>query len=188
MLRRSNRITAWICALTWIAQSPCFAQPDAVSAVSEQSVKAAYLYKFASYVDWPDERSIGPDTPLLIGVLGAADLAAELSAITVNRSVDGRSILVREIRNADPVDDLDILFVGRIESGRLDRLLAPARTQPILTVTESDDALTEGSIINFVILQNRVRFEISLFEAERSGLRLDSRLLAVAEDVRRTAD
>jgi hypothetical protein len=121
-------------------------------------------------------------------VLGAADLAAELARITMDRSVAGRSILVREVRDIDSINDLDILFVGRNESGRLARLLAPARNLPILTVTESDDALTAGSIINFVMLQDRVRFEISLLEAERSGLRLDSRLLAVAEDVRRNQD
>jgi hypothetical protein len=177
---------AWLAAM--MAAVPCRAQPPNEAArFSDYAVKAAYLYKFASYVDWPEDL-LDAASPLRIGVLGAQDLAEELALITSGRTVDGRSITVTRLRSSDTVDDLHILFVGRDESGRLERLLAPARIRPILTVTDSDDALTAGSIINFIVSDERVRFEISLFEAEQRGLRIDSRLLAVAQGVFRAAE
>ena len=170
---------------TLVAGTLSFAQSTNEGAIfSDFAVKAAYLYKFANYVDWPDLPE--PGSPLLIGVLGAQDLADELALITSGRTVDGRSISVSRLRTSDAIDDLHILFVGRDDSSRLERVLAPARNQPILTVTDSADALPAGSIINFVVSDERVRFEISLFEAEQRGLRIDSRLLAVAQDVRRS--
>jgi hypothetical protein len=156
--------------------------------VTEDAVKAAYLYKFASYVDWPSDSPEGLQTPLAIGVLGAPDFASELASITANRQVNGRSIVVRALRSTDALENLHVLFIDSAEADRLDQLLSPTLGRPILTVTESVDALTAGSIINFVVTGERVRFEISLAQAELSGLRLDSRLLAVAENVRRTAE
>jgi hypothetical protein len=171
-----------------VTAAPCFAQSTDGAPVAERSVKAAYLYKFASYVDWPENVSNARLLPLQIGVLGAQDLSDELATITNGRQIGGRPIQVRQLRSSDPVDDLHILFIGRDEASRLERLLTPARSRPILTVTDSDDALTAGSIINFVVFDETVRFEISLLEAEQSGLRLDARLLAVAKAVRRKAD
>jgi hypothetical protein len=121
-------------------------------------------------------------------VLGAPDFASELASITANRQVNGRSIVVRALRSTDALENLHVLFIDSAEADRLDQLLSPTLGRPILTVTESVDALTAGSIINFVVTGERVRFEISLAQAELSGLRLDSRLLAVAENVRRTAE
>lgn len=150
-----------------------------------QRVKAAYLYKFASYVEWPDDQ---PSEPITIGVLGARAFAEELLAITAGRSVDGRSIRVRQVVQGDELDGLQILFIGRQEAPRLDRRLAPVIGQPILTVTESDGALAAGSIVNFAVVEDRVRFEISLPAAHRNRLRLSSQLLAVAQRVHRAIE
>jgi len=157
---------------------------DPETRVSERSVKAAFLYKFASYVQWPGFEAKG-DSPITIGVIGASDFARELAEITANRTVSNRPISVRRLMNADSFDGLDILFISRDERGHLPQLLSVARDKPILTVTESEGALSSGSIINFTLDQDRVRFEISLYAAERSQLKLNARLLAVAQDVHR---
>jgi len=187
-MKGTGAFVALASLLALAAGTASLAQTADDARVTEDSVKAAYLYKFASYVDWPDSPGEDREESFRIGVLGAQNLADELETITTGRVVDGRSVVVRQLRSSDSIDDLHILFVGRDEAGRLDRLLAPARMRPILTVTDSGDALTAGSIINFLVQDERVRFEISLFEAEQSGLRLDSRLLAVARTVRRVPE
>lgn len=88
------------------------------------------------------------------------------------------------MRVGDPLDDVHMLFVGRAESSRLAQIVSAARQRGVLLVTDFEGALDEGSAINLLLLQNRVRFEVSLDAAEKSGLKLSSRLLAVATSVR----
>jgi hypothetical protein len=150
---------------------------------SEQSIKAAYLYKFASYVDWPDGVLDDPSTPLTIAVMGADALADELAVITGDRTVNGRSISVRRLQAEEALDGVHILFVGAKGTGALAALTPVAHAISALVVTESGDALELGSVINFRPVDQRIRFEVSLDSADKSRLRLSSRLLAVAEHV-----
>lgn len=181
MMRRHLHVPA-LCLCVVVAAAS-WAQDVAVR-VSERSVKAAFLYKFAGYVQWPNVDAKG-DSPITIGVIGAGDFARELAEITTNRTVSSRPINVRPLATVDSLDGLDILFIAREERDRLSQLLSAARNKPILTVTESEGALSSGSIINFTLDQDRVRFEVSLYAAEKSQLRLNARLLAVAQDVHR---
>lgn len=150
----------------------------------ERSVKAAFLYKFAGYVRWPPDLFPTPDTPVRIGVLGEDQLADDLRDLVAGRTIEGRGISVYKVLDIDPAAGLHILFIGREETGRLEELAGVANTRSILVVSESgDDALARGSAINFILNDGRVRFEISLPSAERSGLELSSRLLTVAQSV-----
>jgi hypothetical protein len=90
--------------------------------------------------------------------------------------------------SVDSLDEVEILFIAREERDRSAQFLAAAQNRPILTVTESEGALSDGSIINFTLDQDRVRFEVSLYSAERSRLRLNARLLAVAQQVYRDSE
>jgi hypothetical protein len=152
--------------------------------VSADTLKAAFLYKFAGYVEWPDEPR-PTDAPITIGVAGADPFAAELTEITRGRTVAGHPISVRRMMAGDSFEGLQILFIGGQARAGERGLLADARSRPILTVTESAGALADGSIINFTQDKDRVRFEISLYAAEQSQLKLNSRLLAVADAVHR---
>jgi hypothetical protein len=167
-------------ALSWAA--PALSQP--IDSASEQSIKAAYLYKFADYVEWPEGVLPDPFAPLIIGVVGDDPLAEELAEMTRGRSVHGRSILVRRLEPEDSLDGLHVLFVAAAGSDDLRDLTPAARERSVLVVTESGDALESGSIINFRPVDQRIRFEVSLDSADRSGLKLSSRLLAVAVYVR----
>lgn len=151
-------------------------------ATLEQRVKAAFLYQFAAYVEWPPQSFARPDTPVTIAVMGADALAAELRQVVVGRTVGGRQIAVRPVRPGEPLTGVHILFIGAAESARLGQLTQAAR--PVLTVTEAEGALEQGSMINFILVDRRVRFEVALDSVERKGLRLSSRLLAVAQQVR----
>jgi hypothetical protein len=156
---------------------------QAVSSASEQSIKAAYLYKFAAYVEWPEEVFAEPVTPLTIGVFGSRSLSDELRRITADRTVGGRPIAVRDIDDEEPLDGVHILFVPETRTRELRRLAEVARANAVLVVTEVGNALEEGSVINFRAVDHRIRFEVSLEAADNSRLRLSSRLLAVAENV-----
>ncbi|MGH8223921.1 MAG: YfiR family protein, partial [Woeseiaceae bacterium] len=133
-----------------------------IDSVSEQSVKAAYLYRFASYVDWPEGVLDDPSTPLTIAVLGADSLADELEMMTADRTVEGRRIAVRRVRTGEALDGVHILFVAAAGADELVRLTPEARARSALVVTETGDALEFGSVINFRAVNQRIRFEVSL--------------------------
>jgi hypothetical protein len=148
----------------------------------ERRIKAAFLYKFAGYVQWPPESFPRPTTPIRIGVAGDRQMASELSQLVVGHTSGGRRIIVVQ---PDPtqVKDLHILFVGRSEQKRLRQWCDAAQNTPTLLVTDSDGALEQGSMINFVLIDGHVRFEISTAPAEKRGLTLSSGLLTVAKSV-----
>lgn len=157
------------------------AQP--VGSASEQSIKAAYLYKLADYVEWPSRALTRPQSPMTIGVLGDDSLVVELRAITRGRTVNGRPIRVRKVEVGGTLEGEHMLFVGASAMDDLGRLRDAARSHATLVVTETDDGLAQGSVINFRTVDQRIRFEVSLDSADSSDLKLSSRLLAVAERV-----
>jgi hypothetical protein len=171
-------LLAWItAAASWHARAA--EDPESL----ELRVKAAFLYKFAGYVEWPTKSFARPETPVTIGVMGADSLATELVQAVTGRTVNNRAVAVKRVNAGDSLAGIHILFIGRAESARLGQLAQSAQPHSILTVTESDGALARGSVINFVLSDGRVRFQIALDSAEKSGLKLSSRLLAVAEQV-----
>jgi hypothetical protein len=171
-----------VLAMTMFALS-CLAvgsQPGAPTPMLERSVKAAFLYKFLGYMEFPAD----PGPTLVVGVLGAADVATELAQITSGRAVGNRHVSVRKLDEADPLAGLHLLFVGGGVSQPAAALRA-AEKNGIVTVTELDDGLQSGSVINFRLVDERVRFEVSLPAAERCNVRLSSRLLSVAYHVQK---
>lgn len=181
--RRATTL-ACVAVLTWTAAwAPWSARAAEDSEALELRVKAAFLYKFAGYVEWPPKSFERPETPVTIGVIGAESLAAELTQAVTGRTVNDRVVRVKRLKAGESLAGIHVLFIGRSESARLDQLAQTAQPRSILTVSESDGALARGSVINFVLNDGRVRFEIALDSAEKSGLRLSSRLLAVAQQV-----
>jgi len=183
----SRRMATLACAtiLAWVmACAPWIVQAAEDTETLEQRVKAAFLYKFAGYVEWPAKSFARPETPVVIGVMGNELLAAELIQAVTGRTVNDRLVTVKRLKAGDSLAGIHVLFIGKSESARLNQLARSAQPLSILTVTESDGALAHGSVINFVLADGRVRFEIALDSAEKSGLKLSSRLLAVAQQVR----
>lgn len=150
------------------------------AAFSEEEIKAAFLYHFGSYVQWPTTST----DPVTIGVLGADGVAAQLDVFLQNRTIQNRPVEARRLTAVDDLDDVEILFIGREHNDALEPLLAAVRERPVLSVTDAERGLDSGAIVNFQIVENRVRFEISVPAAERAGLMLSSRLLSAAMRVR----
>lgn len=150
---------------------------------SESRVKAAFVYKFGGYIEWPAEAFETTDSPLMIGVVGADGLADELARIAQGHAVGGRRVVVKKLRYGDTLSGLHIVFIGRADSRRMTSALAESKGRPALTITESADGLRMGSMINFVVVSDKVRFDVALPTAEASRLKISSRLLAVARTV-----
>lgn len=155
--------------------------PASASAQLEHEVKGAFLFKFLSYVEWPPESLDGPHDPLVVGVLGDEDVRASLQEIVQGRQAQGRPVEVRRLRDGDSPAGMHMVFVGRSEAQALPRLTGQ---QGVLVVSDSADALARGAMINLLLVENRVRFEVSPQAAERSGLRISSRLLSLAQFVK----
>lgn len=171
-------VTAWICLPHSYSQTPAVERPDI-----ERQVKAAYLYKFGSYVEWPERAFTSPDSPVRIGLIGADAMADELAQMVAGRTINGRQVVVRKLRREDVIAGFNILFVGHSNNARLAEILAMTKGQPMLTVTESDDGIAAGSMINFVVVGGKVRFEASPKAAGLSNLNISARLLAAAYKV-----
>lgn len=153
-------------------------------AITERGVKAAFVYKFLGYVEWPPSAFAQAESPVVVGVMGADDLAGELADAVRGRTVGSRAVEVRRVKPGDLLTGLQALFIGASERARIGTIARAALAHNILVITESEDALDHGSVINLLVVDGRVRFEVSLDAAERAGLKLSSRMLAVAHLVR----
>ncbi len=159
------------------------AQAQSVQA-PEYEVKAAFLYNFAKFVEWPPPAFAQASAPLRICVLGQDAFGDTLSRIVQGKSISGRTIVNQRLQSPAQARPCHILFLGGSDPEALNQALQSTRDLPVLTVGESDDFLTLGGAINFVLEQERVRFEINLAAAEGHHLKLSSKLLAVARAVK----
>ncbi len=173
---------AWLVLGLFAASVPALAQPQAGL---ERAVKAAYLYKFAGFVEWPQLRQAQPGAVLTLGVAGDDALAFELARAVAGRQVSGRAIEVRRVGPGASADGLHILFLdsslhARVFAG----LLGAAQGQSVLTVSDAPGATGLGCMIGFVVANERLRFDVELAQVAPSGLRIGARMLAVANKVR----
>ena len=145
-------------------------------AYSEDQVKAAFLFHFATYAEWP----MGDlDGELTFAVLRAPNIATQLERFAQGRNIQGRPVRVRQIYSMAQLRSAEVLFIGASQNRRLPQLIE-AVEGPTLVVTDSQDGLPDGAMINFQLVDQRVRFEIALAAAQRVGLSLSSRLLSAA--------
>ena len=149
----------------------------------ERRVKAGFLYKFLGYTEFPGSVFAHAAAPFVIGVVAADEIAGELMRIVAGRRLQGRPIAIRVFRDSETPSGVHLLFVGGSDSARLRSLLTPARPAPVLLVSESEHGLQHGSVINFRVVEEQVRFDVSLEAASKNSVKLSSRLLTVANHV-----
>ncbi len=165
----------WCCGLAAVEPTARAAQE-----YSEAAVKAAFLWRFTQYVEWPGRAPAG--SAFNIAVLGAPEVERELERFLPGHSVKGEPATVRRVRDVHELGDARMLYIGpRRDAAAVIAALPP---RAILVVTDDpNEGLEAGGTVNFIVVDRRVRFEISLAAAERVGLRVSSELLAVAERV-----
>jgi len=153
------------------AQSPPTAEPD---------IKAAFLFNFARFVEWPPAASAGA---FQICSVAAPGFDAVLARTLVGESTDGRPIVRATPEGPELARACHILFIARQESQRADRWVAAVRGYPVLVVGESRAAEDAGAHITFVVEDNRVKFDVNEDAAAHAGLKISSKLLRVARHV-----
>jgi hypothetical protein len=155
-------------------------QAAAAAEYSAEAVKAAYVLRFTSYITWPQSEA----RSFSIAVLDDAETAARLRALVADRSVSNRPIEVRPVRSLDEARGAQVLFVGTMRrTGRDELRRFAAAARGTLVITDSERGLEAGSAINLLVVDRRVRFEVSLDAARRAGLHVSSGLLSVAARV-----
>lgn len=154
----------------------------AAAPATPDAVKAAFLFRFGEYAEWPEPSDPGP---AVIAVLGEPAVARELRRLAPGRSLHGRDVLVREPAKPRDLIGADILYVGSGTAIPLRRVieLVHRSGKPVLVVTDSPRGLEAGAAIKFVTSNQRIRFEVAPAAAEAHGVKLSSRLLAVAARV-----
>jgi hypothetical protein len=150
---------------------------------TEHQVKAAFLYNFANFVEWPAAALGAPGTPLRVCVVGADPFGGALDDAFRNQLVQGRRVEVARGATLGALGRCHILFLPQAEQRRWVGLVKELRHAPTLTVADGPPLVQQGGMVNFVIDDKRVRFEINRSAAEQAGLRISSKLLSLARSV-----
>lgn len=181
--RSSRRIAVPLVHFLFLA---CFlAGPRAAAqdALPEYQVKAAYLFNFFKFVEWPEGSCGDPTAPVVIGVVGEDPFGSTLAVVIAGKTVQGRELTVRKYRAGEDLRGAHILFIGASEKKRLPAILLSLRGSCVLTVSDLDGFLGEGGMIQFVNENDRIRFAINLSATTQAKLKMSSKLLSLAKVV-----
>ncbi len=147
---------------------------------SEYQIKAAFLFHFAQFVEWPPQAFDSPQSPIVIGVLGKNVFGDDLERTIHNKTVNHHPFQYEEIHSVKEATHCQILFISASEKSRLPKILKDLRGTNILTVSETDQFIQDGGIINFVIEDDEIHFQINDDAAKKAGLKISSKLLSLA--------
>jgi hypothetical protein len=183
---RSPLLVFWLAALLIagaLAGAPMLC--GQTSKPNEYEVKAAYLYNFARFVEWPASARAAKGDVFAICVLGRDPFGPALDAIVAGETLTGKPVQAKRISNPQDAANCRVLFISSSEESRLNEVLTALDKTGVLTVSDIPQFSKRGGIIQFVLDGNRIRFEVNLASAQGAGLSLSSELLKVAITVRR---
>jgi hypothetical protein len=148
---------------------------------SENSLKAAFIFNFAKYVEWPENAFKGK-AEFCIATLGRSSLSMELAALG-GKSVNGRNIVFRRVRSPEEAAHCQILFISRSELAKLAGILDILREVPVLTVSDYGDFCTKGGMLSLVAERGKIVFDVNIQETQRAGLKPSSQVLKLARKI-----
>ena len=173
-------MVAALSCTVWPAPQPV----AAADKFSQYDVEAAYLFNFAKFVTWPASSPV-QNGAFNICVFGDDPFGPSLDRIISGEKIDGKTVVDKKISSPEEAPTCSILYISSSEVGRLNRILSAVKNAPILTVSDIPDFTERGGIIQFVLRDSRVRFEVNLGPVQRDRLTLSSELLKVAVSVKR---
>jgi hypothetical protein len=153
--------------------------------VNEYQVKALFLYNFARYVEWPSQSFKAANDPIVICILGQNPFGDALEQATTGNAIAGRPLVVREVSNVQQPVNCHILFVTSSERKRFRAMAANLKGSAVLTVGETPGFTADGGVINFKLQDGKVRFEINVDAAGQERLHISSKLLCLAQIVKK---
>ncbi len=188
--------------LVLIAANIAHAAQAASETSREYQIKAAFLYNFVKFTDWPgesaadsnDPNTVDSNEPITIGIIGEDPFGDAFEPVKDKR-VKGRTIVLKRFKGLEEskqsneqiegVRKCRLLFVCRSQKKQLGQIIDLVKDRPVLTVADMEGFLESGGMINFIMEDNKVRFEVNLAAARHAGLRINSRLLGLAKRVLR---
>jgi hypothetical protein len=153
------------------------------TAASEYTVKAAFLFNFAKFIDWPSSSFAGPQSPFTICVLGQNPFGHALEDELQGKMIGSRHLAVQQLKDKAEARRCQMVFVGSSESPHLGELLVSLRGANVLVVGDTNGFAASGGTIEFTLEDNHVRFAINTDAADRAGLKFSAKLLALARIV-----
>jgi len=168
------RLGAIIAVLT--AALPCRADAP----TREYQVKAAFIYNFTAFVQWPDSAFASKDSSFVVATIGTDSFDGALEQAMTGKSVAGHSIVVQHFSSGDNMSSCQLLFVPASEDSSLNNLFAKLNSQPILTVGESEAFSSAGGAIRFFVEDKKMRFEIDPDSINSAGLKVSAKLMKLA--------
>lgn len=178
-----TEIAAVMMTLTILGAGPTRAgAPTLLDSASSKvyEIKAAFIYNFAQFTQWPDSAFASSDSPFVLAFIGDSPLGPALERVLDGKAIAGHPIVLKHLDSVNQISGCHLLFVPESEDGDLDDIFNAVGNQPILTVGETTKFMWAGGIIRFFIADGRIRFEVDPDAADKAGLRLSSRLMHLA--------
>jgi len=172
---------SFLCFLVALLFGLATSSGRAAATASETEVKAAFLYNFVKFVDWPAEAFASDTTPFRVAVFGDEDVTGKLKVLLSDKKAHGRSFEVKRVFNPQDAKNSQIVFITAPESKRSMLILDAVKKLTVLTIGESEEFLDLGGVINFVFEDTQLRFEINPEPAEKVKLVISSKLLRLAK-------
>jgi hypothetical protein len=188
---RRTLSSAWVCwliilmgfALLGLGSTSTFGAET--PALKEHELKAAFVYNFTKFVEWPSSSFRDPNAPFVVAVAGNSPCTAELEKIAKERKINGRQMIIKRVTTFEAAQDAQALFISASEESRSKDWLAAVRGRSVLTIGESELFCKQGGVINFLLEGEKIRFEINIDQAEASGLKVSAQLQKLAKTVLR---
>ena len=149
----------------------------------EYQIKAAFLYNFAKFVEWPADRFTDENSPILLCVIGKDPFGPTLEHTVMGRKIKGRAIRIKRIKGINGLKICHVLFVSSSERENMRDIVASLAGASVLTTGDMGGFANQGGIIELIKIENKIRFEINLNAATQSGLKLSSYLMGLARNV-----
>ena len=159
------------------------ARVRAQNELSEYQIKAAYLFNFLKFVEYPNESFADPLAPIVIGVVGEDPFGSALPQVVIGKTVQGRDLVIHVYRTGEDLRGAHILFISASERKKLPMILSSLRGSSVLTVSDTAGFLDAGGMIQFLYENDRVRFAINVDATSRAKLKMSSKLLSLARVV-----
>lgn len=151
-------------------------------AVTQPALRAAFLYNFAKFTEWPPDSL--PTGPLMLCVIDDSAVEGALSELVGNSTINGRTVTISRNASGARLRACHLLYVGEATPGRAAAILEELLGAPVLTVSNGDDFTRLGGIVGLFVEEGRMRFAINQDAAQRAGVRLSSRLLQLARIIK----
>lgn len=175
-----------VVALVGASDAPVSGAAD--EAPTEYEVKAAFIFKFISFVEWPEESFPEDDTPIRIGILGEDPFGAALDRTIEGKSVRGRTLEAKRSNDVEDLTACHIVFIAQPVPAGISTLTTRLHERHILTIGDTADFAKRGGIINFIEREGKIRFEINAKSAQQAQVRISSQLMSLANVVESRED